>query len=111
MSGNPAPLLDFQPFPSKSFKAVGTALYGGCLLRFALQGRVGALTQQLAGGVPGFPGLLERPTGIRPQGQALLLADIGRLRREVVVPWAGFEPAAFPLGGGRSILLSYQGDT
>ena len=31
------------------------------------------------------------------------------LSRGRLAPWTGVEPAAFRLGGGRSILLSYQG--
>ena len=29
----------------------------------------------------------------------------------ILVPWAGLEPATSRLGGGRSIHLSYQGET
>lgn len=56
-------------------------------------------------------------SSIRQQGDlavAAVRADLERALesnlRAQLVPRAGVEPATFPLGGGRSIQLSYRGD-
>ena len=46
-------------------------------------------------------------SGDRHGGPAQSLCDIGSLQRRM--PRAGFEPAAYSLGGSRSIQLSYRG--
>ncbi len=59
---------------------------------------------------------LDPSPDIRQQGQ-LALASVRqeiaestyKMLREGLVPRAGVEPATFPLGGGRSIQLSYRG--